>query len=71
MTELTLPVVLTDSQSEIYKGVCFYQARQLLKAAGASDYLDEIISQHMADDMSEEAHEMFCRLSGNYDPKAN
>ena len=68
---LTLPVVFTDTQTETYKGACFFQARQLLRAAGASDYLDEVLCQHMADDMSEEAHEMFLRLSGQWDPEAN
>ena len=66
-----LPVILTDAQSEAYKGVCFYQARELLKIAGADDYIDEVLSQRMADIMSDEAHEMFCRLNGQYDPEAN
>ena len=66
-----LPVVLTDSQAEIHKGVCYFQARELLKQAGADDYIDEVLSQRMADIMSEEAFEMFCRLNGQYDPEAN
>ncbi len=65
----TLPVILTKSQAEIHKGICYFQARELLKQAGADDYLDEVVSQRMSELLSDEAYEMFCRLNGQYEPE--
>lgn len=62
---------LTDTQSETYKGVCYFQARQLLETAGAPASLIEIVAGQMADTLSDQAYEMFAKLSDNYNPEAN
>lgn len=63
---------MTEAQlNDQLVGVCFYQAIELLKKAGASDYLIESISTLFNDEYSDEATEAAARLRGDWDDDAN